>query len=198
MPTPARTSVEEIVAAGTRILDEVGLAGLTMQAVAAHVGVRSPSLYKRVRDRDELLHHIATATARELGERLDDATVAASATGSSEGAEPAERLVRLAHALRAFAHARPERYRLLFTPPANTLGPAPEALTDAVRALLETTTRLVGPEDSLSAARTVTAWATGFISMEFTGAFRLGGDVEEAYTYGISRLAAALAGPPAT
>lgn len=188
MPTPARTSVEEIVAAGTRILDNAGLAGLTMQAVAAHVGVRPPSLYKRVRDRDELLRLIATATARELGERLETASAPASD-------DPAERLVHLARALRAFAHARPERYRLVFTPPADSLGPAPEALADAVRTLLETTTRLVGPDDALPAARTVTAWATGFISMEFAGAFRLGGDVDEAFAYGIARIAAALATP---
>lgn len=190
MPTPARTSLEEIVAAGARLLDTAGLPGLTMQAVAAEVGVRPPSLYKRVRDRDELLQLIATATARDLAARLD----AVVATASDA---PPARLVRLAHALRDFAHAQPECYRLLFTPPAGALGPDPEALGDAVRTLLETAEELVGPAESLSAARTVTAWSTGFISMEFAGAFRLGGDVDEAYAYGISRIAAALAGTPA-
>ncbi|CAN7346124.1 WHG domain-containing protein [Microbacterium sp. LjRoot45] len=187
MPTPARTSVEEIVDAASRILDDAGLTGLTMQAVAARVGVRPPSLYKRVRDRDELLGMIAAVTAGDLGERLTAAAAAASD-------DPAERLVQLAHALRAYAHARPERYRLVFAPPAETVALDDDARAVAVRTLLETTAELVGADEALPAARTVTAWATGFISMEFAGAFRLGGDVDDAFAYGIERIAAALGG----
>ena len=48
MPTPSRTSTAEIVAAGRAILEAEGFEGLTMQRVAAAVGVRAPSLYKRV------------------------------------------------------------------------------------------------------------------------------------------------------
>jgi len=40
----------------------------------------------------------------------------------------------------------------------------------------------------LEAARSTVAWARGFIEMELTGAFRLGGDVEAAYQYGIERI----------
>ena len=52
-------------------------------------------------------------------------------------------------------------------------------------------------DSALDAARTVTAWATGFIGMELAGAFRLGGDIDRAYEFGITRLAAALASIPA-
>ncbi len=51
MPTPARTSLAEIVAAGRGILTGEGLDGLTMQRVAEETGVRAPSLYKRVSGR---------------------------------------------------------------------------------------------------------------------------------------------------
>jgi hypothetical protein len=39
----------------------------------------------------------------------------------------------------------------------------------------------------------VVAWAHGFVSMELAGAFRLGGDVDDAFAFGVDRLASALA-----
>ncbi|MCR2784345.1 MULTISPECIES: TetR-like C-terminal domain-containing protein [unclassified Microbacterium] len=189
MPTPARTSLDGIVAAGRAILASDGLAALTMQAVADRVGVRAPSLYKRVRSRDQLLRLIATAAAHELGDRLD--AIVARRTG---GPDARAQLTELAHEVRSFAHARPEEYRLVFAPTSEATRPDPEALTHAVAPLLHITTELAGADDALEAARTVTAWATGFIGMELAGAFRLGGDVDRAYAFGIARLATALAG----
>ena len=52
--------------------------------------------------------------------------------------------------------------------------------------------QLVGTERALEAARLITAFAHGFVSMELTGAFRLGGDVDRAYDYGVSVLVEAL------
>ncbi|TVT52064.1 helix-turn-helix transcriptional regulator, partial [Amycolatopsis rhizosphaerae] len=71
MPTPERTSQEEIVKAARDILERHGPAQLTMQAVAERVGVRAPSLYKRVRNRDDLVRLVTEATVRDLGEELD-------------------------------------------------------------------------------------------------------------------------------
>ncbi|WXK68854.1 TetR-like C-terminal domain-containing protein [Nonomuraea sp. N2-4H] len=44
----------------------------------------------------------------------------------------------------------------------------------------------------MEAARTVTAWATGFIDMELNGLFRMGGDVERAFEYGLAAILRAL------
>ncbi|HBF81970.1 MAG TPA: TetR family transcriptional regulator, partial [Streptomyces sp.] len=46
---------------------------------------------------------------------------------------------------------------------------------------------------ALDAARLVTAWATGFIEMEISGAFRLGGDVDRAFEYGLAGVRRAVA-----
>ena len=99
MPTPDRTSLGQIVDAGSAILEYGGPAKLTMQAVAERVGVRAPSLYKRVRDRDALLNLVAGATADDLAARL------AVSDGSLAG---------LARAYRSFAQDRPEGFRLMF------------------------------------------------------------------------------------
>ncbi|UYO97661.1 hypothetical protein OED01_02760 [Microbacterium sp. M28] len=44
----------------------------------------------------------------------------------------------------------------------------------------------------MEAARLFTAWATGFLQMELSGAFRLGGDVDRAFGYGLERIIAGL------
>lgn len=174
MPTPDRTSLGEIVAAGRDLLETGGPARVTMQAVADRVGVRAPSLYKRVRDRDALLKLVAEATVDDLGARL------AASDGSLAG---------LARTYRAFAHARPEGFRLMYS-----VAGSEEALARASEPVLRAARATVGDERALDEARLLTAWATGFVNMELSGAFRLGGDVDEAFEYGLARLAGGAAG----
>ena len=73
MPTPERTSLDQIVAAARDLLETGGPAGLTMQAVADRVGVRPPSLYKRVRNRDDLIRLVVEANIRDLADQLEAA-----------------------------------------------------------------------------------------------------------------------------
>jgi hypothetical protein len=58
--------------------------------------------------------------------------------------------------------------------------------------VLRSVAALAGEDDALVAARTFVGWAQGFVSMELAGAFRLGGDVDAAFDYGLTRLTAAL------
>lgn len=185
MPAPERTSTDAIVAAGRAILEESGPASLTMQAVATRVGVRAPSLYKRVRDRDALLTAVAEAAIDELGSRLADS---ASGTGTGTDTDNSGTdLTSLAEVYRAFAHEHPESFRLMFTASAPV-----DALHRASEPVLRAAAALVGEADALDAARLFTAWATGFLQMELSGAFRLGGDVGRAFDYGLRRLLAGL------
>lgn len=193
MPAPERTSTDAIVAAGRAILEESGPASLTMQAVATRVGVRAPSLYKRVRDRDALLTAVAEAAIDELGSRLADSAAGAD-TGTDTGTDTdtdtdkaGTDLTNLAEIYRAFAHEHPESFRLMFTASAPV-----DALHRASEPVLRAAAALVGEADALDAARLFTAWATGFLQMELSGAFRLGGDVGRAFDYGLRRLLAGL------
>ena len=172
MPTPDRTSLAAIVTAGRELLERGGPAKVSMQAVADRVGVRAPSLYKRVRDREALLQLIAEDIVDDLG------TVLAASDGTLTG---------LAHAYRTFAHTHPEGFRYLYasSPDLAHLQRTSEPVLQAARAT-------VGEERALDAARLVTAWATGFLSMELAGAFRLGGDVDGAFEYGLAQLQVAL------
>ena len=183
MPTPDRTSLDAIVRAGRDIIEAGGLAGLTMQAVATRVGVRAPSLYKRVGGRDDLIRLITEATVRDLEARLE---IAAPTTDA--GATLRE----LARAYRAFAHERPAGYRLIFAPESDAARGDVELLARASAPVLRIAGALAGPDHALAAARTITAWAHGFVSMELAGAVRLGGAVDHAFEFGLERLAGAL------
>lgn len=173
MPTPEKTSLDKIVAAGRDLLEAGGRQGLTMQSVAKRVGVRAPSLYKHVANRAALLTAVAEATIDDLVLRLE------STDGSIEG---------LARGYRLFAQAWPEGFRLTLSADA-----PPESLARAAAPMLDASRELVGDRDALDAARLVTAWATGFIEMELLGAFRLGGDVDRAFEYGLTGISQALA-----
>ncbi|MGS0562800.1 TetR/AcrR family transcriptional regulator [Microbacterium aurugineum] len=174
MPTPERTSTAEIVATGRELLESAGPAGLTMQAVATRVGVRAPSLYKRVRDRDALHAAVAVATIDALTARLEN-----------EGDD----LAALAHAYRGFAKENPEGFRFMFT-----IAAPQDALERSAAPVIRAASALAGEDDALDAARLFTAWATGFLQMELAGAFRLGGDVDRAFEYGLTRLIAGMSG----
>ncbi|MGW4087750.1 WHG domain-containing protein [Streptomyces sp. NPDC004822] len=188
MPTPERTSLDAIVEAARTIVESQGLAHLTMQAVAERVGVRAPSLYKRVRNRDALVQLVTEATLLDLQRDLEAVEMVP---------EPGRMLAGLVHALRAFAHAHPAGYHLIFTSAPTPSGPDPALLARVAAPVLRVTADLAGPAHALEAARTVTAWAHGFISMELAGAFNLGGDVDAAFEYGLTHLATALTSPPA-
>ncbi len=180
-PAPARTSRDAILSAARALLEEGGLDAVTMAAVGDRVGVRGPSLYKHVPNRAALIRAIAEAVTEDLGRALRQAV----ATG-----DPQTDLRAAALAYRAFVHANPNGYGLLFTNVAPELQPDPAAVAETGRPLVEAMVSVVGPDASLAAARTVAAWAHGFVSMELAGAFRLGGDLDDAYAAGIESILA--------
>jgi hypothetical protein len=78
------------------------------------------------------------------------------------------------------------------TPGAGTPRARYEFGAQASEPVLRLAGRLAGEQHALEAARTITAWATGFISMELNGGFNLGGDVDDAWEFGARRVLSAL------
>lgn len=179
MPTPPRTSLDAIVAAGRAVLAREGVPGLTMQRVAEAVGVRAPSLYKHVSSRSALLKLVAEDLTADVARRLE---------GAAQAGDPGQDLRGLATTLRAFALGDPHGFDLLFTSLPADSAPDTSTFAAAVRPVLRVATELAGPDHALDAARTVTAWAFGFLRMELSGDFHLGGDVSRAFEFGLQAL----------
>ena len=96
MPAHSQTSTAAIVAAGRILLEERGMDALTMRDVADAVGVRPPSLYKRVRNRSDLFRLVLEDVADELTSVLDAA---------ADSRDPVAALRAMTAAYRGFAHA---------------------------------------------------------------------------------------------
>lgn len=176
VPTPDRTSLDAIVLAARDLLEEGGPGGLTMNAVADRVGVRAPSLYKRVRSREQVIQLVAEATLTELADRVASASTAAE----------------VLNAFRDFGRDRPAAFRLVMMPGEGVPTARAEFGATASEVMLRICRDLAGPDRALEAARTLTSWAVGFIGMELNGNFRLGGDVDAAWEYGIAHVVAAI------
>lgn len=179
MPTPDRTSLDAIVRAARDLLEHDGLPGVTMQAVARRVGVRAPSLYKRVDDRDELLRLVAESALEEIAEVLRDAST----------------VEQVLNGFRSYSKQHPATFQLTMTPAPGLPSADQQTYAASAEVILRATADLVGEADALEAARVLTAWATGFISMEISGSFHLGGDVDAAWEFGLTRLVAAISTP---
>ena len=185
-PSPARTSVDGIVAAGRAILEAEGLDAVSMAAVASRVGVRPPSLYKRIEDRSHLVSAILASAAVDLTAELETAAAA-------EASDAGSRARAIAAAYRSFARRFPRTTALLFADLGPDVAVPQEDLARAARPVLDVATAIAGTEGGLPAARALTAFVHGFTTMEQAGAFRLGGDVDEAFDAGIDALLAGFA-----
>jgi len=184
-PAPARTSTDAIIVAARRILESGGLDSVTMRSVAEAVGVKGPSLYKRLPDRAALIRAVAESVVDDLSRTMSRAT---------ESGDPHADLRAAAATYRAFVRANPNGYRLLFTDLTDA-NPDPSSLAALGAPVVDAMTRLIGPSHALEAARTFVSWAHGFASMELAGGFRLGGDLDAAYAFGIESILAGVSEP---
>jgi TetR/AcrR family tetracycline transcriptional repressor len=87
---PKGITREKVVEAALELLDEKGIDGVTVRALAARLDVRAPALYWHLRNKQELLDEMSTTVLRRIA-----AVLPTSSSGWRED------LVAYAHALRA-------------------------------------------------------------------------------------------------
>jgi hypothetical protein len=109
--------------------------------------------------------------------------------------DPRTDLRATAVAYRAFVLRNPNGYRLLFGGLPSDASPDAASLAALGEPVVHAMTRLTEASAALEGARTFVAWAHGFVSMELAGAFRLGGDLEAAYAFGVEAILAGVSAP---
>jgi AcrR family transcriptional regulator len=173
-----KTSAAKIVAAAKRLVHKSGVEALSMQAVAALVGIRPPSLYKHFADRAALIQ----AVRLEAAVQMHDAYAAAATSGESR-----RDLHAIAHAQRAFARRSPHLYALVMSASPGYDLSAKEN-DELLAPLLELVRRFGDPRRVVESARLLVSFVHGFSQMEAAGAFRLGGDLDASFEFGLVRV----------
>lgn len=167
-----------------RLADRDGLDGLTLGAVAAELGVRTPSLYNHVDGLRGLRRALALRGLTDLGEAIRDAAV---------GRAGEDAVTALADAYRAYACRRPGLYAALQR--------APDAGDDEVESAAA---RLLDPvfavlrgygfsgDEAIHAARALRSAMHGFVDLERVGGFGIDVDLDESYRRTVAAVAAGL------
>lgn len=169
----------DLIEIGLALARAGGADAVTMAAVAQAAGVKGPSLYKHFADREALLTAIEIAVLHELEAVLRQV----------KGRTPRQRIVAMARAYRAFAHAAPRRYGLVYRKNVADDPALAEACLFSAKPLFEVLEAAgLSPKRILPLSRTLVAFLHGFVTMEIAQAFRLGGSLDEAFEAGLETI----------
>jgi AcrR family transcriptional regulator len=168
----AGLSTRAVVDAALRIVDERGLDGLTLAAVAARTGVAAPSLYKHIGSLADLRTQLANRLLDELADRL---------AGAAIGRSGDDAVSALMHAYRSYVLDHPNRYAAL--PPDPLHDRALEGAAAKLLGVILAVLRGYGLRDSeaVHVVRCLRATVHGFASIEAAGGFGLSEDIDETY-----------------
>lgn len=167
-----------------QLVDQRGLAALTLADVAASLGIRQPSLYKHVTGQSDVLREVSTRARADLGAALTRATVGRSGDDAIRA---------LCRAYRQWAHEHPGRYEATVRAPDadDEAGiRASAAVVDVVLAVLAGH-GLVGSE-AIHATRALRSALHGFTSIELAHGFGLPQDRERSFALLVEVLVRAL------
>lgn len=158
----------EIVGVALELLEEEGADGLSMRRLAERLGIRAPSIYKHVADKQEL-----EAAIISVGFELQAEAFAAAVEGAPNP------LQALATAYRRFAGRHPHLYRLMTEHELRRDLLTPGAEARAGRYVYEA----VGGDADL--ARAAWAFAHGMTILELDRRFPADADLDAAWSRGI-------------
>lgn len=98
-----------MLASAAGLLEEGGIAAVTLRAVGERAGISRQAPYRHFADKEALLSAVAAGYFGQLGEEMQ-------AAARSSGDDPFGRLEAIAEAYVSFALSNPNRYRLMFGP----------------------------------------------------------------------------------
>lgn len=173
-----------VIDRAARMLDEQGREGLNLAALAASLGVKTPSLYKHVDGLPGLTRAVMLRAKGELGRVMGTAAI---------GLARDDAIVAMSFAYRRWALEHPGQYPLTVRAPV-TGDDGDEKASSAILTVVLAT--LAGfdlhDDDAIDATRFLRSALHGFVSLESTGAFELPRDTERSFTNVVGSVVASL------
>ncbi len=176
MPRKGRLDKKAVVQAAAELVNQEGVAALTLNRLAQQLDIQTPSLYNHVEGLPGLQRELALLNAQLLGECLTAAAIGkAEATG----------LQAVAQAYRDYIKTNPGLYWVSLrasggqTPPDLELQQAEERVV-AVALALMASFGLQG-EAAIHAVRALRSVVHGFATLEISGGFGLPLDCDESF-----------------
>ncbi|MGH3016573.1 MAG: TetR/AcrR family transcriptional regulator [Gaiellaceae bacterium] len=157
----------EIVTAARELLEEEGPEALSMRRLGERLGIRAPSIYKHLPDKEALEAALISAGFEETAERFE--------TAVRDARDP---LTALGASYRSFAREHPHLYRLMTERPLARDQLAPGVEERAAAQIVET----IGDPDG---ARAMWGFAHGMTILELNGRFPPGADLDAAVAAGM-------------
>lgn len=179
MPYPTQITRELVVDKARELIEADGIDQLSLGRLAAALSVKAPSLYRYFDGKTGLLHAVNEVTNRALIAQITQAAAEIS-DADTENADRA-RVLAMARAYRAFAHAYPVTYSLLFANSSPELRPDAAESEQGAIALQAVMASLTGEANSLAALRGLMALAHGYATLELNEQYRRGGDLDETF-----------------
>jgi AcrR family transcriptional regulator len=176
-PFPSKVTPELIVHRARAMIESEGVEALSLNKLAADLGIAAPSLYNHFKNKGALLRAVNAGTAEEMARVM--------LNGAEGETDLKTRFLLLAHAHRAFAAANPATYALAFNNMAEDQRPDADEMEKLALPLQALMAEYVGEERSLVATRGIWALLHGFAMLQITDQFRRQGNVDEAFEQSI-------------
>ena len=181
----AGVTTERVVAVAADVADEHGLDGLTLAAVAGHLGVSVPSLYRHVDGMDGMRRLLCLRALDELAD-----IVTSSAVGLARG----DALRPFATAYRRYAREAPGRYATTVAAPRAGDEDHARAASRVLSPLLALLASYgLNDVEQIDAARFLRSSLHGFVTLERAGGFGLPQDIDASFDQLVAALDRALA-----
>ncbi|MET7982691.1 TetR/AcrR family transcriptional regulator C-terminal domain-containing protein [Streptomyces sp. NPDC005281] len=184
-----RLSRERVLTAALDLVDEEGLAALSMRRLGGRLGVEAMALYRYAQGKDALLDGLVEALYLELEERLSTGSVP-EGSAAPDGAAWRDELHRIARSMYEVCLAHPHAVPLLSTRMlAVPLARRPLAvLKEQERVLALLRDAGLGQDRTAAVFRAFTGWVLGYISVELRAMVDNPEEEDPAFRLGLHRM----------
>ncbi|WP_368900675.1 TetR/AcrR family transcriptional regulator [Oceanobacillus oncorhynchi] len=168
---------ERIIDATLEIVEEKGIAGVTIKNTAIQLGIKPPSLYNHVENLEDLLDIAANRSMRNLYEKLLTASI---------GLEKKEALRAIAQEYRNFAKNNPGQYELAQKVNVWNSEETKQISEQIVAIFLKILQKYtLSEEEAIHFIRVLRSYLHGFTLLEINEGFGLPQELEKSFTIGL-------------